>query len=267
MSTETTQRKHTKILIIHTGGTLGMLPNHEGPAPGYLAKQIEGSYRFNDPNAQKKQGFKFATPVSKYNSVGYFNIIEFDPLQNSVNISFKDWNKLALCIKENYEKYDAFIIIHGTDTMCFTASALSFMLENLHKTIIVTGSLIPISKIMSDGKDNLLGALDIAMHFVIPEVCIYSYTHLYRANRTTRVNTVGFKIFKSPNFPPLGKAGVELYVEWSLLRGCNSEKPLIVHPITNPNVGCIQLFPGITKDIIQNFLRKPMAGVILQSYG
>src|SRR5690606_10471389 len=179
--------------------------------PGYLAEQLKSHPQFNDPNVKKCKNHSFISPLSNFNKRAHYNIIECDPLLNSSNIEYNHWNMIAKIIRDEYNKYDAFIIIHGTDTMDYTASALSFMLQHLSKTVILTGALINISETGdADGLANLLGALDIATHYVIPEVCIYCNYKLFRGNRVVRAETTGFDLFRSPNCELLGSVGVEL---------------------------------------------------------
>jgi lysophospholipase len=150
------------------------------------------------------------SPKSIYNKRIFYSILEFNPLLDSANADEKVWIKIASFIKVNYSYFDAFIILHGTDTMAYTASALSFLLENLGKTVIITGSQVPLAEVRNDAIENLLGALTIAGHFVIPEVSLYFHNVLLRGNRCTKVNAVDFHAFDSPNMRPLVKVGIDI---------------------------------------------------------
>lgn len=182
-------------------------------------------------------------------------------------MSMKDWGRIALDIEKHYASFDAFVILHGTDTMSYTASALSFMLENLGKTVVLTGAQVPLSELQSDGRDNLLGALLIAGNYTIPEVTLYFHTKLYRGNRSTKVNSASFEAFHSPNLPPLATTGVDIHVEWEAICRPNKTEKFKVHSSMSHNVGILRLFPGITRSTLSSFLQKPIEGVVLQTFG
>jgi lysophospholipase len=223
---------------------------------------------FKKKKKQKSLPEWFFTPKSKQGARAMFKILEYNPLMDSSNMSYKDWVKIAADIKSNYNYYDAFIVLHGTDTMAYTTSALSFMLENLRKTIIVTGSQIPISQTRNDGFDNLLGSLTIAMNYEIPEVCLFFNNRLFRGNRAIKNSCSDLDAFQSMNCPALVQMGINIDVNWNLIRPRpHKREDLIVSPITNPNVGCLRIFPGITDQVMANFFRPPMKGVILLTYG
>uniref|UniRef100_A0A8C4ZAW5 asparaginase n=1 Tax=Gadus morhua TaxID=8049 RepID=A0A8C4ZAW5_GADMO len=171
----------------------------------------------------------------------------------------EDWAKIGKDIEKNYEQYDGFVILHGTDTMAYTSSALSFMCDHLGKPVIVTGSQVPIYDLWNDGRDNLLGALLLAGLFDIPEVCLYFRNKLYRGNRVTKVDAGSFDGFASPNLPPLAKMDVDVTAETST-KFCVSTK-------LNCNVGLLRLFPGITTETVRSFLQGPIVGVVLETYG
>ncbi|XP_067290391.1 60 kDa lysophospholipase-like [Pseudorasbora parva] len=166
-----------------------------------------------------------------------------------------------------YEDYDGFVVLHGTDTMAYTASALSFMCENLGKPVVLTGSQLPIFEMRSDGRDNLLGALLIAGQFVIPEVCLYFHHKMYRGNRVTKVDSGSFNGFASPNLPPLANAEVDININWDTVWRPSTPAKFTVNTQLNQNVGLLRLFPGITTDTVKAFLMAPMEGVILETYG
>ncbi|KAG0324346.1 hypothetical protein BGZ99_001960 [Dissophora globulifera] len=161
------------------------------------------------PNRQGKIP-SLITPPSLYGKRIRYSILEYDPLLDSCNMTMTDWVRIATDIEANYELFDAFIVLHGTDTMAYTASALSFMLEDLGKTVIITGSQVPITEIRNDAIDNLLGALTIAGHFVIPEVSLYFSNKLFRGNRSSKMDAIDFNAFDSPNLGPLVKVGINI---------------------------------------------------------
>jgi L-asparaginase len=182
------------------------------------------------------------------------------------------WIDLAVIIKSNYKKYDGFVILHGSDTMSYTASALSFMLENLNKPVILTGSQLPIGIIRTDGKENLITAIEIAGakekgKTLISEVCIYFEYKLYRGNRTYKYNSDHFDAFKSPNYPTLAEAGVEIkYNKNALIK--KNKKKLIVHTKIENNIAVLKLFPGINKKITSSILNsKEIKAIVLESFG
>jgi L-asparaginase len=181
-------------------------------------------------------------------------------------MSPSDWQKIANDIQQNYQQYDAFIILHGTDTMAYTASALSFMLEDLGKPVIVTGSQIPLAQLRSDGQVNLLNALYIAANYPIAEVTLFFNNQLFRGNRSRKLDADGFNAFDSPNFPPLLKAGINIEVNKKLL-GIDTTKNLHVSQIESQPIGVVTLYPGISTDVIKNTLQQPVKALILLSFG
>ncbi|KAK3835500.1 MAG: asparaginase-domain-containing protein [Linnemannia gamsii] len=218
------------------------------------------------PNSQGKIP-SLITPPSLYGKRIRYSILEYDPLLDSCNMTMTDWVRIATDIEANYQLYDAFIVLHGTDTMAYTASALSFMLEDLGKTVIITGSQVPITEIRNDAIDNLLGALTIAGHFVIPEVCLYFSNKLFRGNRSSKLDAIDFNAFDSPNLPPLVKVGINIDVNWSEVIRPTSLSRFRAHKSMNPNVASLRLFPGITETTIRTFLAPPIQGVVLETYG
>uniref|UniRef100_A0A3P8QVF2 asparaginase n=1 Tax=Astatotilapia calliptera TaxID=8154 RepID=A0A3P8QVF2_ASTCA len=215
---------------------------------------------------QKAQILKSAFLTFPYASLIY-TILEYNPLLDSSNMTTDDWGRFGKDIERNYESYDGFVILHGTDTMAYTASALSFMCEHLGKPIILTGSQVPIYEMRNDGRDNLLGALLIAGQFVIPEVCLYFYNKLYRGNRVTKVDAGSFNAFSSPNLAPLATAEVDITINWDTVWRANTTAKFQVKTELNRNVGLLRLFPGITASTVKAFLQPPMEGVVLETYG
>ncbi|WP_100642293.1 asparaginase [Alteromonas facilis] len=239
-----------KIYIAYTGGTIGMRPSPRGyvPAPGFLTDTLAGMPEFNRPEMPE------------------FHIHEYENLIDSSDMTPADWQQMADDIAANYDNYDGFIILHGTDTMAYTASALSFMFDGLSKPVIVTGSQIPLAELRSDGQENLLNALYIAANYPIPEVTLFFNNKLLRGNRARKVDANGFDAFDSPNYPILINAGIKIQVTEH--HRCVAEnKSLSVKPIYPQPIGLISLYPGISADVIQNILQQPVKALILLSYG
>lgn len=287
----------TSILIIYAGGTIGMMndPQHGYcPTPGFLHKTLASRPNFHDPsffnvpenlvytNAQysisndsfrnsdaffEYAGHPLITPPSIHNKRMLYFILEYEQLLDSSNMTMSDWIRIAGDIERYYKKFDAFIILHGTDTMSYSASALSFLLENLGKTVIITGSQVPLSELRNDASDNLLGALTIAGHYVIPEVTLYFNNRLFRGNRTTKQKAMDFDAFDSPNLKPLARVGVNIDVDWSEVLKPSELAPFKAHRHLDPNVVTLRLFPGITEATVRAFLQAPIRGIVLETFG
>lgn len=200
--------------------------------------------------------------------------VSFDPLIDSSDISISDWVKMAQTVYDNYNDYDGFVILHGTDTMAYSASALSFMFEDLNKPVILTGSQLPIGVLRSDARENLLTAIEIAAEqdadgdALVPEVCIFFEDKLMRGNRCTKRNAEHFSAFKSYNYPSLAKAGVHITYNIHLVHYNNPRATLKLHTRMDCNVAVLKLFPGITETFVHSFLHTPgLRGVVLETYG
>ncbi|RKO82831.1 cytoplasmic asparaginase I, partial [Blyttiomyces helicus] len=281
----------TRILLIYTGGTIGMKNTSEHgylPVPGYLSQTLSKMTRFHQPDdADRDEPEKLfnavnvqlasvvvrtrrpalVMPPSLYGRRIRYSILEYEPLLDSANMTMADWVKIATDIEINYRLFDAFIILHGTDTMAFTASALSFMLEDLGKTVILTGSQVPLAEVRNDAVDNLLGALTIAGHFVIPEVGLFFGNKLFRGNRTSKIDAVDFNAFDSPNLRPLVTVGINIDVSWpDVLRPTTIAK-FRSHKHMNASVATLRFFPGITEATVRAFLSPPIRGVVIETYG
>jgi L-asparaginase len=178
----------------------------------------------------------------------------------------EDWQRIADDIRANYDKYDGFVILHGTDTMAYTASALSFMLENLGKPVIVTGSQIPLAELRSDGQSNLLNALHIAANYPINEVTLFFNNKLIRGNRSTKSHADGFDAFSSPNLPPLLEAGINIQINGAEINK-QPEGEFTVNNITPQPIGVVTMYPGISAEVIKNTLRQPVNAMILLTFG
>ncbi|XP_027588690.1 60 kDa lysophospholipase isoform X1 [Pipra filicauda] len=271
-------KAEARVLVINTGGTIGMVQDAKGLAPeaNKLVNSLEKMPMLHDKayaqetklnNSHEFPENTLVLPVSKQNKRIFYTILELSPLLDSSNMTPEDWAKIAKKLEEHYEKYDGFVILHGTDTMAYTASALSFMCENLGKTVVLTGSQVPIYELQNDGRDNLLGALLMAGQFVIPEVCLYFYNKLYRGNRVTKVDAGSFNAFSSPNLPPLANAEVDITINWETVWRANTTKKFRVHTNMNRNVGLLRIFPGITAAAVKAFLQPPIEGIVLETYG
>jgi L-asparaginase len=240
------------VCILYTGGTIGMRRTPEGfaPAPGYLAEQMAGLSEFKSP----------ALPD--------YTILEFDPLLDSSNMTPVDWLKIARRIEAVYADYAGFVVIHGTDTMAYTSSALAFLLGGINKPVVLTGSQIPLCEVRSDAVENLITAMLIAGNFPVPEVCLYFGGRLLRGCRTTKVSASGLSAFDSPNYPLLGSAGIDLVMNWNAILPPPPEPSrLVVENIGCPLVGVLKLFPGISAGMAGSFLHPPLQGVVLEAYG
>ncbi|MEJ2291406.1 MAG: type I asparaginase, partial [Deinococcales bacterium] len=195
-----------------------------------------------------------------------FELIEFDPLLDSADMGPKDWERIARAILERYEAFDGFVLLHGTDTMAYTASALSFLLDGLAKPVVLTGSQIPLIEPRSDARENLVTSLLLAAREELAEVCLYLNGLVLRGNRSTKVSASGFDAFASPNEPPLGTAGVTLELRRELLRPPQLG-PLRVTRLADVSVAALRLFPGVRPELVRNLLAPPVAGLVLESYG
>jgi L-asparaginase len=245
------------ILIIYTGGTIGMV--HD-PATGSLVP-----IDFN----------LITDHVPELARLGYrLNSVTFKPVMDSSNIDPRAWVKIARVIEKEYTKYNGFVVLHGTDTMAYSASALSFMLENLSKPVIFTGSQLPIGLLRTDGRENLITAIEIAAATengvsLVPEVCIYFDNRLTRGNRTTKLSTEYFNAFSSPNFPPLAEVGLHIkYNRGNIRRLPAKRRKLVVHEKFNRNVAILKLFPGISENFVQAVLNtRGLKGLIIETFG
>ena len=191
--------------------------------------------------------------------------IAFKQPIDSSNMNPKTWVYLAKIIGQNYQKYDGFVILHGTDTMAYTASALSFLLEDLCKPIILTGSQLPIGIRRTDAKENLITAIEIAANGNIPEVCVYFECKLLRGNRTVKINAENFEAFDSPNFPALAEAGVQ--IKYNQKVSCKIDIPLKVHDKMSTSVALLKLYPGISQEVMKTLLSSNCKGIIMETFG
>ncbi|NQZ50427.1 MAG: asparaginase [Moritella sp.] len=238
------------IYIAYTGGTIGMQHSEHGYVP------MEGF--MTDCLARLPEFHREEMPD--------FTLHEYSPLIDSSNMSPSDWQQIAEDIQSNYDDYDGFVILHGTDTMAYTASALSFILEDLGKPVIVTGSQIPLAEIRSDGQSNLLNSLYLAANYPVHEVCLFFNNQLLRGNRTTKVHADGFSAFATPNCETLLKVGINIEVMLGDVKPI-IENTLTVSNITPQPIAIVTLYPGISTEVIFNILLQPVKALILLSYG
>lgn len=245
------------ILIIYTGGTIGMIEN---PETGALENFDLEHFQHNVPELNR---FNYEIDAQTFN-----------PPIDSSDMEPKYWIKLAQLISEQYDRYDGFVVLHGTDTMAYTASALSFMLENLGKPVIITGSQLPIGQLRTDGKENLLTSIEIAAARdadgtpIVPEVCIFFENRLMRGNRTTKINAEGFNAFRSYNCPSLAHAGIHIKYERHLIRRPAPTRPFQPHFLMDNHVIILTLFPGIRKEYVESVCRlNGVRGIILKTFG
>ena len=235
-----------KILLIYTGGTIGMQKDKvkKTLVPFNFKKLLD------------------AIPELKNDQINLYNISTKKPIDSS-SMNTSNWIEITTLIKDNYAAYDSFVILHGTDTMAYTASALSFMLENVNKAVILTGSQIPIGERRTDAKENLITSVEIATSGKINEVSVYFEDKLYRGNRTVKINTEQFEAFCSPNFPILVEAGVNIKYKNYLNKVTGKFK---VHTQISNNVAILKLFPGITIATIEAILNSAK-GIVIESFG
>ena len=245
-----------KILLIYTGGTIGMVKDFE---TGALK-----AFDFNELLSRIPELHLLDCQIET---------ISFDVPIDSSNMNISNWQKMAKIIEENYSKFDGFVVLHGSDTMSYSASALSFMLEDLAKPVIFTGSQLPIGDLRTDAKENLITAIQVASlqenkKPVIQEVCLYFEYKLYRGNRTTKISAEHFNAFTSPNFPELAESGVHLKVNYDVILKQKATKKLKVHTDFDDNVAILKIFPGINQNVLNAFFAIPnLKGIVLETYG
>ncbi len=240
-----------RVYIAYTGGTIGMKRTRAGylPASGYLQEQMD------------------EMPELRHPSMPLFHVHEYKPLLDSSNMTPKEWVAIARDIGGHYDDYDGFVVLHGTDTMAYTASALPFMLHGLGKPVIVSGSQIPLCEVRNDGRENLITSLLIAANYDIPEVCLYFGGRLLRGCRAVKVSADGFAAFASPNVAPLGTVGIDIDINWDLVRKLRGRQKMRVEELASPVVSALRLFPGISPELVRNVLRPPLQGLVLEAYG
>ncbi|MTI28049.1 asparaginase, partial [Fulvivirga kasyanovii] len=248
-------KPETSILIIYTGGTLGMVHDEKGALIPFDFSSI-----LNHVPSLRQLELNLT-------------VISFEEPIDSSNIGPDDWVKIGQIIFENYNDFHGFVVLHGTDTMAFTASALSFMLENLGKPVIFTGAQLPISSLRSDARENLITALEIASSKsegrpLVPEVCIYFDYVLLRGNRSKKVQSLHFDAFESENYPTMAESGVVINYNTPAIRQIEGDKPLALHSKFDPRVVILKLYPGITREAVKAILDiEGLRGVVLETFG
>ncbi|KAG0143989.1 hypothetical protein CROQUDRAFT_134634 [Cronartium quercuum f. sp. fusiforme G11] len=335
-----TDNDESRVLVIYTGGTIGMLSGPRGYSPlsGYLSEHLRSQPRFHDPAASSLwansrsvaafQSWKSNSPSYTPPSTATFAddsskpeqsskphsdhsedqkthntsegdrsqikvnteagpkwldslvmpespecpriryaILEYEKLIDSAEIETANYLQICHSIQANYHAFDAFVVLHGTDTMSYTASALSFLLENLGKSVILTGAQIPLSSPRNDAVDNLLGALHIGGSYLIPEVSLYFNHQLWRGNRTVKFSSVEFDAFRSFNLEPLIKVGCNVEVRWDLISKPVERQAFKVHGTMCENVAVLRMFPSITPASVRAFLQPPIQGIVLETFG
>ncbi len=243
-----------RVYMIYTGGTIGMTRTENGYAPkkGYLKQVLSEMRELGDEEMPD------------------YTLHEYEPLLDSSSISFSEWIKIARDIKAHYQDYDGFVILHGTDTMAYTASALAFMLEGLTKPVILTGSQIPFCEIRNDARDNLITAMLLAGNYNIHEVCLFFGSTLLRGCRSTKVSASGFDAFESPNYPALGNAGVDILVGENCLCEripADQEKGLKLFEFKEQQIAVLKIFPGIQPEIFNNIITTKLKGIVVEAFG
>lgn len=255
VNTASPEKARSKVLIIYTGGTFGMAHDKDG----VLIPFDFGLILEHLPTLRT-----MALELT---------VVSFERPIDSSNINPDHWKLLGQIISDHYNEQDGFVILHGTDTMAYTASALSFMLEGLAKPVVLTGAQLPISEPRSDARENLITALEIASAkkegwAIVPEVCIYFDYQLLRGNRSKKVESMQFDAFDSGNYPPLAKAGVKIDYNHSAIRKVNRNASLKLHNTFDFSLAIIKLFPGISQSIVESILRTPnLKSVIIETYG
>jgi len=256
IKTKADGKNDVKVLVIYTGGTLGMV---------------------YDAKTDSLVPFDFAQIPDNLPEMARLDfeisVLTLNELLDSSNMNPEIWVMLAKMIEENYAKYDSFVILHGTDTMAYTASALSYLLENLNKPVILTGAQLPIGVARTDAKENFITALEIASDQannlpIISEVCIYFNSVLLRGNRSIKNESVQFNAFESENYPVLAQAGIKIEYNQPYLKSYDPKAFLKVHEALDENVVILKLFPGITEKVVRNILEiKGLRGVVLETFG
>jgi L-asparaginase len=249
---------NSSILLIYTGGTIGM---KQDPETGALMP-----FNFNEILEEVPELKKFGCKIDTFS---------FEPPIDSSDIRTDFWIEIAKLIQKNYSLYDGFVILHGTDTMSYSASALSFMLENLEKPVIFTGSQLPIGMLRTDGKENLISSIEIAAakdsdgRAMVPEVCIYFESQLYRGNRTTKYNAENFRAFRSANYPVLAEIGIHIKYNNAYIRYPETfSNELSIKTNLDTSVAILKIFPGISREIIEPILNiNGLKAIILETYG
>ena len=243
--------KDKKVLIIHTGGTIGMMPTENGYAP--------------NPEA-------FPTLLDQIHDINLpgfpsYEVICLSRLLDSSDITCREWCEIGRVIRDRYDDFDGFVVLHGTDTMAYTASALSFILGGLDKPVVLTGSQIPLSEVRSDGRDNLITSVLIANEGVVREVALYFSGTLLRGNRAMKMSADGLVAFDSPNYPHLAEVGITIKYNHSALLRHKENTPPELHPFSEIPIGVLKVFPGIQFGLFEEIMTEKLLGIVLETFG
>ncbi len=240
-----------QVCIIYTGGTIGMMPTENGYAPNPTA--------FPD----------LLDKIHDINLPGFpsYEVICLSRLLDSSDITYREWNEIGRVIKDRYDDFDGFVVLHGTDTMAYTASAMSFMLEGLDKAVVFTGSQIPLCRMRSDGTDNLVTSILVAASSEVREVCLYFGGKLMRGNRVTKISADDLEAFSSPNYPRLAEIGTDITYRKKFLRSAEDGEGLRLIELSNVPIAVIKMFPGIGYGLIESVLDGGVRGIVLEAFG
>ncbi len=240
-----------RVCILYTGGTIGMIPTEHGYAPkkDYFSSLLSEIHQLQSP----------ALPS--------WEVIEFDPLLDSSNIGIEEWNQLGREIAARYEQYDGFVVLHGTDTMSYTASALSFMLEGLNKPVIFTGAQIPLCELRSDGRDNLINSIVLAGEGILKEVCVCFGGKVLRANRSTKIASTELQAFDSPDYPELASIRIDLCYNESAMILPSRPKTFHLTELESFPIGVLKLFPGFRFELFESMINSNLKAVVLEAFG
>ncbi|KAJ5908454.1 hypothetical protein N7495_001136 [Penicillium taxi] len=275
--------QESRVLVIMTGGTICMQPSPSGfvPARGFQEKCMARVPAFNDGSVHATMEVvtnakgdvtahhSLRTPVTTYGRQVRYTVFEFEELLDSSSIDAKGWTEIAQTVFQNYTLFDGFVVLHGTDSLAYTSSVLSFMLQNLGKPVVLTGSQAPMLELQNDATDNLLGSLVVAGHFMIPEVCLYFNNKLFRGNRTTKVAASDFAAFDAPNCPPLAiTTSMRTNVNWDIVHRPTSLATFRIQTNLDSNVACLRIFPGIKPEMVDAVLKMDgLRGLVLETFG
>jgi L-asparaginase len=240
-----------RVCVLHVGGTIGMVRTATGfePQPGFLQRYIAAMPEMDRPELPAH------------------DVVILEPLLDSADMAPEDWLRIAAAIVARYEDYAGFVVVHGTDTMAYTASALSFLLPELRKPVILTGSQLSLENVRSDGREHIITAILLAGTLAVPEVCIYFASRLLRGNRAQKIHNHDFVAFDSGNLPPLATVGVSVDLATHLVRAPGVGTLVAPTLRCAPQVASLRLFPGVAARLLEQVLAAPMQGVVLETYG
>ncbi|KAK6108788.1 L-asparaginase [Brugia pahangi] len=267
--------EEARVLVLYTGGTIGMkcIDGVYRPEANYLLRAMRNMPLLNDcdyvsTNYADAKTKPYCLPSLQHSKKRLvYWVVEYDPLLDSSDMTFDDWIKIGKDIQEAYDQYVGFVILHGTDTLAYTACALSFMLENVGKPVVITGAQIPVFEVRSDGRENLIGALIMAAYYDIPEVTVYFNNKLFRGNRTIKVDNSSLEAFESPNMLPIAHMDIDIKVNYDSIFRSPSVAPFVIHDRLCRNVGLLRIFPSISIENVRASLQPPTEGVVLQTFG